>query len=137
MPFNLALCENQMKLPLSIAAALFSVRAFALDITMPEPTDVSEFEAWKFGIKAAEKEIGSKLYVSIEIEERMLCPIKKIEAYINKHDEYWEELEVASAEMTYGVSVNSTFSKKLKFVIHCSKNSNIHRNRWFSYEFKL
>lgn len=112
-----------------------TAQAKSLDITFPEPTSVPENEVWKYGIEPAKRIMDDKAYVSITIDERMLCPVKFVQAQRKMHENSWENLEVIKASSTYGTQLANKTGAVVKFTVHCLKKSNIHRNRWFSYDF--
>ncbi len=115
----------------------FSIGVCSLDISPPSPAQVTEKDAWKFGITASKKEIGKNIYLGIEIDEKLLCPVEKVQAYTNRYENVWEEIPVVKGGGSYGASIKTGTRSVVNLIVLCDGESNIHKNNSFSYKFFL
>ena len=136
-PINAALCVNMMKLLVIIIFALFSVSTFSNAIVViDKTTHIKEGYEFKFGLERSVKTTKNDLYISINVDEKLLCKLKHVSALslVNGREEYPDVLKTEGA---YTIKIEKPGLQSVWFYFHCEEKSIIHDVYNFKYEVQL
>ena len=122
-----------MKLTLTLILIIYCSSVFGLSITYPEPKLVQFDEAWKYGIKRSTKVIDDVTYLSITVDPRLLCDVKKASSTAWLHNQTGHELEVLRAVGAFTVKFKQQKYSRVEFLISCKEESKVHRGFLFKY----
>ena len=90
-----------------------------------------EENAWKYGVKPSKKVIEDKVYLSIKIDERLLCEPKSVSLFTYTSLENTHETEVKIHDGLYYASTNISNYMKAEFWIRCKNRSKVHQASHF------
>ncbi|SMF11498.1 hypothetical protein SAMN02745866_00725 [Alteromonadaceae bacterium Bs31] len=99
----------------------------------PEPIEIRDTEAWKYGLKSAYKSVQGWDYFSITINEELLCQPSSIEFKRFFKNGGFSESEVYIGGDSYATKTILEGYRAAMFEIKCVTESQVHRSSHFIY----